>query len=158
MGQLNWEPPARQLGAGQSQREEFHAGEMSLWEAGEAAGAVPLHKSTGVGLWRGTEAFPTVLPVFCKALDSASIPSSAHFSLLPSHFIASQGTGLVSAISSPLILLSPLWAALGLPPFLPLFHPGQPPACLAWGGRRAPGTPLLPSLAFQDVPSLPWPG
>lgn len=98
------------------------------------------------------------LPVFCKALDSSSIPSSAHFNLLPSHFIASQGPGLFSAISSPLILLSPLWAALGLPPFLPLFHPGQPPACLAWGGRRAPGTPP-PAISYVSrcaFSSLAW--
>ena len=57
MGQLSWEPPARQLGAGQSRREAFNADEMSRWKAGEAAGAVFLHKCTGVGLWRGLRPF-----------------------------------------------------------------------------------------------------
>lgn len=98
MGQLSWEPPARQLGAGQSRREEFNTDEMSLWKAGEAAGAVPLHKCTGVGLWRGLRPFDCTvcprLPVLCKALGSASISSSAHFNLLPSHFSASRRTGL----------------------------------------------------------------
>lgn len=57
MGQLSWKPPARQLGAGQSQREKFNADEMSLWKAGEVAGAVPLHKCTGVGLLKGLRPF-----------------------------------------------------------------------------------------------------
>lgn len=58
MGQLSWEPPARQLGAGQkSRREKFNADEMSLWKAGEVAAAVRLHKCTGVGLWKGLRPF-----------------------------------------------------------------------------------------------------
>lgn len=70
MGQLSWEPPARQLGAGQSRREAFNADEMSLWKAGEAAGAVPLPKCTGAGLWRGRRPFPLhCLPSAARALQ-----------------------------------------------------------------------------------------
>ena len=64
---------------------------MNLWEAGEAAGAVAVHKCTGEGLWRGLRPFlRRWLPVLCKALGSASLPSSAHFNLLPSHLIDRQ--------------------------------------------------------------------
>lgn len=97
------------------------------------------------------------LPVFCKALDSASIPSSAHFNLLPSHFIASQGPGcslLFHLLSSSFPLSGLLLVSLLSCPF----YPGQPPACLAWGGRRAPGTPP-PAISYVSrcaFSSLAW--
>lgn len=86
--------------------------------------------------------------LLCEALGSASIPASTHRSLFPPHFIASQGTGLCSVIS-PLILPSPLRAALGLPPFLSLYQAALP----GLGGSKSTLSPASPTV--KDVPSLP---
>lgn len=146
-GQLSWEPPARQLGAGQSWREEFRAGEMSLCEAGEAVGAVLLHKSTGAGLWRGLRPFLLLhLPQAACALQGSWLspcPFKCPFQSLAFTCHCQPETGAVLIISSPLILPSLLQAALGLPPSCISYSIAS---CLGWREEGSLTSPLLPSL------------
>lgn len=128
MGQLSWEPPAWQLGAGQSWREALNADEMSLWKLERLRG---LFLCMSVQVWVHGEAegcLPWAGPWFSPC------PPHAHFSLLPSHFIAARQEGC------------PL-----------LFHLCSP--SLPFSGVREPSLApsSLSSLTFKDVPSLPWP-
>lgn len=156
-GQLSWEPPVRQLGAGQSWREEFCAGEMSLWEAGEVVGAVLLHECTGAGGWSRLRPFLLL-----------------H---LPQAACASRGPWLSPA---PSVLISVSCLHVSLPAreqdsahYFLSSHPPFPASGCPWApsllyfiqqsllpgveGGRELGIPS-PALPPCYVPSPPWPG